>query len=274
MCRPCPVDAITQGSIFNYAFSEDLDNKNVLGMLISARCDLANLKTSKYSYVPVVSLEDYIFHYLARKLFLDQKKEEVGKIKNMVKDLGHDPGIIDVYGIKKCIDKIVEKQKAKEKANEAFEKIESLNELINKNSDRYTKDDLAIIPSKKFKSEFSDLSQNKAEGYYLIDDVVDHNNREASLGPHVVLLREVHHMSAEIAEFIKKGCVHDELLEAGNSAPSLVLGKGRMSYVLCNMASPYIELVMQRFSNIFSRVGVKDPHKNLGERFFMDYIIG
>ncbi len=47
-----------------------------------------------------------------------------------------------------------------------------------------------------------------------------------------------------------------------------------MSYVLCNMASPYIELVMQRFSNIFSRVGVKDPHKNLGERFFMDYIIG
>ncbi|MFT6637143.1 MAG: hypothetical protein ACJAUE_003070 [Alcanivorax sp.] len=33
-------------------------------------------------------------------------------------------------------------------------------------------------------------------------------------------------------------------------------------------------LVMQRFSNIFSRVGVKDPHKNLGERFFMDYIIG
>jgi hypothetical protein len=34
MCCVCPIDTITQGSIFNHAFNEDFDSGEDLGMLV------------------------------------------------------------------------------------------------------------------------------------------------------------------------------------------------------------------------------------------------
>lgn len=67
MCCPCPINTITQGSIFNHAYNEDFGDEEDLGLLISARCDLANDKAPKYSYLPVISLKKFILFFLSEK---------------------------------------------------------------------------------------------------------------------------------------------------------------------------------------------------------------
>ncbi len=272
MCSVCSIKTITQGSIFNNAFNEDFGKSEDLGMLISARCDLANNKTSKYSYLPVIKLEKYILYYVARKLLVDQRNEEIQKIKNIIKTEGGSPDTIDYYGIKEGIEKLVSKKKNLTNAMSYLSKVTLIESVQKKEWTNISQKDLSVIPDKKFKKELKDLTENKTEGFFLIDEVVDHNDRGKILGPYVVLLREVHHMSSYTSDLIKSGCNHDDFLGKENTLRSLIIEPGGLSYVLCNVKSPYIELIMQRFSNLFTRIGVTNPASNMVDNFFNVYI--
>jgi hypothetical protein len=272
MCKACSIDTITQGSIFNNAFNEEFNGDDDLGMLISARCDMANNKSPKFSYLPVIKLEKYILHFVSKKLFNEQCKEEINKIKSLIENEGGSTDLVDIYGIETSIKKILVKPKNITKANDAHSKITRLMLLKDKMWHELVDKDLELIPKKKFKNELLNLSENKTEGFFLLDDVVDFNSSSESEGPHVVLLREIHHMSSDICELIKKGCDYDELLLEGGVPKSLNIKPGEMSYVYCNVTSPYIELIMQRFSNLFTRIGVEDPSKIMVDKFVNDYI--
>lgn len=50
----------TQGTVFSCAHAEDYLETSVYGLVITARCDAAQDKTPIYSYIPVVSLHDWI----------------------------------------------------------------------------------------------------------------------------------------------------------------------------------------------------------------------
>lgn len=52
MVQPGKLSGITQGSIFNHARSDDF-KEDVLGMVISARCDLAQQKQEKVHLRPI-----------------------------------------------------------------------------------------------------------------------------------------------------------------------------------------------------------------------------
>jgi hypothetical protein len=231
--------------------------------LLSARCDLANLKTSKFSYLPVVKLENYISFFTVKKLLAEQRTEEITKIKNLIESEGESSDTVALYGMAASVGKLITKPKNKVKATESMSKISALEALQKKSWSEYKRSELSVVPEKKFKQELKNLAENKVEGFFLIDEIVDHNNGSKSMGPHVVLLREVHHMSAEVAELLKIGCDHDELLRSGPQVSLLDVEAGRMSYILCNVTSPYIELIMQRFSNMFTRIGVKNPSQTL-----------
>jgi len=272
MCCACPIDKITQGSIFNHAFNEDFECDDDLGMLISARCDLANNKSPKYSYLPVITLKNHISFNIVSKLLTEQRSEEINKIKSLIKTEGENPATVDLYGARKSVEKLISKEKNRVKADLYLSNIDIIEQLKTKKWSEYQQSDFSIIPEKKFKSELKNLAENKTEGFFLIDEVIDHNDAKNPLGPHVVLLREVHHMSAEVATYIQKGCNHDDLLSKNISLRPLDLKAGRMSYVLCNVSSPFIELIMQRFSNLFTRIGVQNPSNNLASNFFSAYI--
>ena len=272
MCTACPVNSITQGSIFNNAANEDFGGGDDLGLLISARCDLANNKARKYSYLPVITLEKYISYFLVDKLLREQRLGEISKVKDLIRAEGESPETVDHYGVEPSINRLINKPKAKDKAMKCLKNINDIKALESKGWGGLSGGELALIPPKKILQELKFLSENKTEGFFLIDEVRDFNNSGESLGPHVILLREVHHMSALVSDYLREGCDHDTLI--GNSMPGhpIKLKSGGFSYVLCNINSPYIELIMQRFSNLFTRIGVSNPAKKMVDEFLEKYI--
>ncbi|MFN3239475.1 MAG: hypothetical protein ACE37D_20820 [Pseudomonadales bacterium] len=268
ICEPCPVDTITQGSIFNYASNEDFRSGDDMGMLISARCDIANAKSEKFSYLPVIHLKKYIQFFLVPKLLQEQFKENINTIKNLVQNEGGSRDTVDLYGAVKSIDVLIKKEKPRQKAEEILKSNQKIEQIQKKEWHQLDSKDYSVIPKKKFRQELDSLVNNKVEGVFFIDEVIDFNNLNETLGPVVVLLREVHHMNMAFSELIRKGCDHDELIQTENRSHPIDLAPGRMSYILCNISSPYIELIMQRFSNLYTRIGVKDPSPKLVDNFF------
>ncbi|WP_444993895.1 hypothetical protein [Aliikangiella sp. IMCC44359] len=263
MCEGCSINSITQGSIFNHAVNEDYNDKDDLGLVISARCDVANKKSEKFSYLPVVNLKKFVFSVVAPKLLREQANNELNKIQSLVLNADGDPEVVELYGIETAIKTVIENEKNKNKALAALENIDKIESLLKMNWNELEQLGLDVIPNKSFEKEIKNLSQNKTEGYFLIDQVKDFNDNNKVLGPHVVFLREIHHIKASICEELKTGLLHDSFLNDSSVTKSLQLEQEQMSYVLCNIRSPYIELIMQRFSNLFCRIGVKDPDPNL-----------
>jgi hypothetical protein len=53
--------AMTQGTIFSCAVAEDYRACTTRGLIITARCDVANDKVRTYNYLPVVPFSDWIW---------------------------------------------------------------------------------------------------------------------------------------------------------------------------------------------------------------------
>lgn len=270
MCEPCPISTITQGSIFNNALNEDFDGLNNLGLLISARCDMANNKSPKYSYLPVISLEKYVSFYTIKKLLREQKNEEIRKIESLLGNPALGKDIVKMYGLEQCVEKLITDNKNKSKADTSLEKIKFLSEAESKSWNQLSHTEKCIIPQKKIRQELKNIAENKIEGFYLIDNIVDYNDGAKAMGPHVVLLREIHHISAKVTDLIKNGYNHDE--NHTEVARYLMLEPNGMTYVLANLKSPYLELLMQKFSSLFTRIGVKDPSEETIEKFLKKYL--
>lgn len=268
MCEPCSINSITQGSIFNNARNEDFGDKEDLGLLISARCDLANNKASKYSYLPTISLEKFIMSIVVKKLLLEQYKKEINQITQFILKDGGNPEAIKTYGMTEAAEKLITTPKNIAKCKEILEKVKIIEKLGNQDWKSIKKSDLNVISKKNLIKEVENLSENKTEGYYLIDNVIDHNDSAKELGPHVVMLREVHHMNSRVAQQLSLGCAHDEIDVDRSSFGSLVLEPNGFSYILCNTKSPYIELIMQRFASLFTRIGVQNPSSSLAHDYF------
>ena len=70
---------MTQGTIFSGAVAEDYNGCETFGLVITARCDVANDKAETYNYLPVVRLNDWI-HRDGRLILGErlQKEAEAG----------------------------------------------------------------------------------------------------------------------------------------------------------------------------------------------------
>lgn len=203
--------------------------------------------------------------------------EEISQRKSQIRQIivteGHCAEALDLYGIEPAIQQLVTKEKHQKKSRDLLSEINKISTIIEKNGELLSKEDLELAPPKKLKKELESLSENKVEGFFLIDNVVDYNGGKIDLGPHVVLLRETHHISPELARKLKSGIDHASLSLVKGADRSLHFVNDGFSYILCNIKSPYIELLMQRFSNLFSRIGVDDPEKQMIEKFLDNYIL-
>lgn len=273
MTEKCAINSITQGSIFNYALNEYFESDLNLGMIISARCDVSNGKGDHYSYLPVVTLCDFYKKIIHPKLIDNKINNEINTIKDVIKSENSESELLHVYGIEKTINTLITKPKNKDKANVCFQNITRLENIKKTDYKILTKDDLNEVNEKSVKKELDNVIENKVEGYFLIDEVIDFNDKERLLGPHVVLLREVHHISSAVVEAVKKGILHNDLRKISGAEKSIQLTDDNFSYVLCNIKSPFIELIMQRFSILFTRIGVADPDLNLSSSLINTYVL-
>ena len=93
-------------------------------------------------------------------------------------------------------------------------------------------------------------------GYYFFERLKSENALEG----YVCLLREVTSLSKDVVEGLIKGLSKnqwEEIIRAG-VAQNLDFSNEEFACPISQIGSPYVEHLMQSFSNLFIRIGVSD----------------
>lgn len=265
MLRQLEPGEFVQGTIFTCGLSDSYPDDDVHGMLITARCDTAQGKTSVYNYIPLVPVESWLLKDGLEIIAKRSLANELAGIKSALKDAGMTHTIlqfVDQEAMYRELNSVNTKQgkgvtaryqNCSAKANE--------DRSIVQRSDRTLSEALTYLRSRDplYKSVIKELMTNAIADFHYIDQI-DFDQKSRG---YVALLREIRFISASLGSKIAVGLDREDFLDLSSVySPELnhirFSETSEFSMPLACISSPYIELIMQRFSNLFSRIGVPD----------------
>ncbi|GAA0842926.1 hypothetical protein GCM10009113_11880 [Marinobacter szutsaonensis] len=242
----------TQGSIFNFAHHEDYPSDEILGLLITARCDIANDKADKFSYLPTIPLGIWCKKELPAILKARESKSVENQLNTYLKKTNLTTNSVKIYGFNN-IRTVFNNQLGRKDKEKGLEKLDRY-EALTKSSDHHY---LKTYFEKEIELIFKDIIKNKHMSYFFIDEI-------GSYGPCITNLREVSHMDSNAAKIISGGIELHKLTD--RKSPINCINNIDPDGIACligQLRSPYIELLMQRFAENFTRIGIDDPSDDL-----------
>ena len=245
---------ISQGSIFNFAYSETYEEDEILGLIITARCDISNDKVRKYSYLPVIPFRLWRERELIPILKRLKTKSLENNVKSALDHAGFSKNTLAIYGVDRLLEVASKDIRKTKTLDSLIEKIKLYELIVSGN----TYNEMYSSFEKDIKSFVKELIENKVLDYHFLDDVPGY-------GSCVVNLREVSHLDLFVVKEIAKGIdfsflSDDQKLRLRSINTRLEDG---MSCLIGLVKSPFIELIMQRFADLYTRIGVDDPEGNL-----------
>lgn len=251
-------DPLTQGMIFTCAVAEDYPECEIHGLIITARCDAFNDKAPIYNYVPIVKFDDWLVRDAATAVAHRVARAAFGDMGTALTQAEEAKSLLDYFAPAQIFSDLFGSApsgpgKTFKKALDRYDRAQTLDDsdfdaralfLGNERSE-----------ARKLLKEL--LSNSLAEFHYLPNVEPD----ELDTG-YVALLREIRHLPRSLAKEVAKGLDHpryDLLCEADSrQVGRLALANDRMAWPVGILTSPDIELVLQRLTLLFARVGVTD----------------
>jgi arsenate reductase-like glutaredoxin family protein len=242
-------------------------------MLITARCDTAQNKVEVYNYIPVIPVETWIekdgLELVAKRALAN----ELGSLRKTLNDAGMAHSIIDFVEHETILAELQAGTSKQEKSvakrfDQAAQAVRAANAMLEK-PDRTQQEALAFLDANDglYKSLIKELMTNTlAEFHYLEKSDLGENTRG-----YVALMREIRFISASLGKRIAVGLDAEEFQSLRETfSPGLnhvrFSAENDFAMPLSCVASPFIELIMQRFANLFSRIGVADiPQERISE---------
>ncbi|MGN8159956.1 hypothetical protein ACS8YF_14940 [Salinisphaera sp. SWV1] len=268
-------DKLDQGYIFTGARAENYEGKQVFGIVITARCDVANKKVRLINYLPVVNFTDWLF-FDGRIILSERiKNSAIGKAKNCLKTIDIDPELVSGVNLSSIraahfstADKRVKKQG--EIFDDAREEIRLCNETLKGDSEKYTR--LLEEKAKDLTSLTRELVDHRLSGYYFLDSL-DTSGEEND--GYVVLLRQVNTLPFWLAEKISRGLQTTRIAEMNNGGYNYLSHSdyGAAMPIGC-LKSPDVEHLMQSFSALFSRIGIEDYPNETADQLIKRHVPG
>lgn len=254
----------TQGTVFSCASAEDYPNSSVYGLVITARCDAAQDKTPIFSYIPVVSLHDWMLCDGAN-IALDRIRAEChGYLRKALKDASLSESLLET----KTPDEIYEthfKVRESDKAWSArcvkirttvaaYVKTQQLRVEIGQREERRVH---LIENTATVDVVVKELSGNRMSGFYLLRDMPSLSGND---GNYVALLREIHHIPTALTREIVLGISKEAWTSrnAGEMRCPRFCATDDLAAPVAKLKSPWIEHLMQNFTMLFARIGVVD----------------
>lgn len=242
---------LSQGTIFNCAHCNSYPDNEILGLIITARCDIANKdKVKFYNYIPAIPFafwKNKDLHVLLKK---KTYKENLKKLTDLICTAGFSENNAITYGLDKIIDTIVSQEKMKEKQIYSLLTLKTKIDCLNGTGDY--QETHKIFPE-EIKKILFEIAENKNSDFFMLD-------RVAGYGTVIVNLREIYELDLRTARQIPDG------IEIDGKESYLGLNKNlgnKFCSIVGQMKSPYIELLIQRFANNFTRIGVTNPNESL-----------
>jgi len=268
MFEPPKQGQFTQGTIFSCGYAEKYTNKTVYGLVITARCDAAQLKVPIYSFIPVVSLRDWIFRDGADILLRRIIDDAENSLKNILREIDISASILRTTPKNEIIEKLLKPLAIKDRRFEKnLNKFSQASLLISECEKALLEFDQDLIcqclnkSPKTLEKLIKELSSNKTMGHYLLRTLP---TLEGDSGDHVALLREVHHIPNTVAQRMIKGISKADWMNESielSQCPAFISNED-YCMPLGKLRSPWIEHVMQNWAMLFSRIGVEDIDSN------------
>lgn len=256
----------TQGTLFTCAAAEDYTGCNVHGLVITARCDVAQNKAAVFNYLPVVPLDDWI-HRDGRVLLCDRiTKSLLGRMRRALKSASYSESILLTESPEAILDTLFPvdaTSKSDQKARVTFQElVRDYREACNAHESeplQYLAKEIANKHSGERDSLLRELIHHRLNGYYFLPSIVPDGSTEG----YVVLLREIRHIPRDLAARIGEGISAEEYAAMCTDRPHFA---ARLSFErepfgmpVGLLQSPHTEHLMQVFSMLFSRIGLPDP---------------
>lgn len=248
---------IKQGTIFTGAIAEGYQDCEVDGVVITARCDLVHDKVPLVNYLPVVRFDDWLKRDYARLLATRLEKSALGRIRDLLVAEGHSPTVLETLSPERVVEELFPEEGARGKAVRRGEKAREATAAID--LCRSCADghpvlenllvDLEELDPKAAQGLREECVRDRLSDYHFLSHV-DQDGRHDG---HVVLLRQVYHLPQALAADVAGG------LELPCSEfPDALLASSGFAAPMGEIRSPFVELMMQRFMLLFSRIGVPD----------------
>ncbi|WP_422764768.1 hypothetical protein [Pseudomonas sp. Mn2068] len=238
----------TQGSIFNCLRVSDGSER--FGIVVTARCDIAHQKARNLVCLPIYHLSEWMDvrgnHEVAG--------QSAAAINNIVSEiLGKyqvSSRAIDIYGLGKTLEILGGKgisaaDRLKLEVLEAFivkKDISVNNKILKENRKKY----------------MDGLIRNQRSDTFFVERLIC---GECPTG-YVVDLSEPICLSKKALIEVSKGLEYVKYCrEKDTEYKNIIIQEGGHACFVSTLLSPYVELLLQRFSGFYSRVGTQDISK-------------
>lgn len=264
MFEPPKNGQFTQGTVFSCGYAENYPNTIVHGLVITARCDAAQNKVPIYSFIPVVSLRDWIFRDGADITLRRVIEDAQNTLENLLEESALSTSLLRTTSSQDIVEKVLKPLAQKDRKLDARIKKFQTNQSVIwqaegalESGDRDQILSALRIAPKLLDRVIKDLSGNKITGHYLLRDMPTLADETCH---HVALLREVHHIPSSTAQRITRGISKaDWTNDSGfSSCCPVFLNDDDYCMPVGKLRSPRMEHLMQSWSLLFSRIGVDD----------------
>lgn len=254
----------TQGTVFTCGYAENYPGKIVHGLVITARCDAAQRKVPIYSFIPVVSLGDWVFKDGAEIALRRMIDDAENTLENIINDCKLSLTILRAHSANDIIEKILRPLAEKDRKIEAkIQKFQNAQATIERveaalaDGRREILCEALKLAPKFLDNVIKEISGNKIMGHHLLRGMKTLVGKD---GDHVALLREVHHIPNSVAQRIVSGVStiewSDDLAKLARCP--VFLDNEDYCMPVAKLRSPWVEHLMQSWSLLFTRIGVED----------------
>ncbi|HEI9728004.1 TPA: hypothetical protein SLN40_004915 [Serratia marcescens] len=243
---PCQPLQFTQGAIFNGL--ENSVGQQTLGVVITARCDIEHQKVKKIVCLPIYKLSDWMLYLGNDEVFSKAKAGVEEQLNTMLLKYDLSYGTYKIFGIEHVLD-VLEKKGAKKdkrdlltKAHEFIHGGNLKSELKNVKEANKRYFESLVYNSKADAHFFESLISDEIEGY-----IVDLSEPiSIPIGVMIDISKGLHYQK------------YNRKRNEGSDYKSIKLHGLETARFLSVINSPYLEHLLQRFSQFYCRIGTED----------------
>jgi len=255
------MNALTQGSILYGIRSCKYPDFPCYGIIISASCDIANCKVPKFYYLIATKVENWF------STKIGYEEAYANKIKTCENTFAE--AIKDYFDLQTALNfseekfykilKTVEEKRDLSKIKKAYEQIL---EYCSTNMDNEKRINIIRKENNPIEKYLEKISKGEIVHFYYLPECAYYKNGKKSTGL-IVDLQEIEILSIMDAKKIQSPGIDYKLLPKDTAEEQERLKtyywlETEDDFVIIdeNIKSPYIEHLMQRFSNTFIRIGI------------------
>lgn len=264
------MSVLSQGTLVRYIRSKNHPDIKCSGIVINARCDLAQNKIKYVSMLSCMTLDDWIVNVAFFEICETIRKEKYNALNDFCKKYKLNPSILMEFGITKAKISIEACGAKSNEINKLLPKLEELAAIENNLKNPPSEDErIGYIKAneKKVKDILTKLHNGALTKYCFIPEKAYNRHVNTINNGIVVDLHDIIQISYDDYIIICEGkcdCRSLDALEQQRLNMSLLLEND--GFVDADkehiIQSPWIESLLQHFSLAYTRIGVENATDN------------